>query len=171
MYTRRFGLSISAVRIYGARDFTAKTTGSRLSPSTCAEWHRLRVLRFSAAGSGLLRRSHSSGEGLLADSQTAPWIVRRAPGVYSCAPSRAGAPLGSLPSGAMAWVKLQYRSASPSSRGLGHRPFTAVTRVRIPSGTPISQMPLRPGPPGRGAAPQRTLPRPPLLRRTHPWTG
>jgi len=32
-------------------------------------------------------------------------------------------------------------------------------------------MPLRPGPPGRGAAPQRTLPRPPLLRRTHPWTG
>ena len=28
-------------------------------------------------------------------------------------------------------------TASPSSRGLGHRPFTAVTRVRIPSGTPF----------------------------------
>ncbi len=28
--------------------------------------------------------------------------------------------------------------ASPSSSGLGHRPFTAVTRVRIPSGTPIA---------------------------------
>ena len=27
-------------------------------------------------------------------------------------------------------------AASPSSRGLGHRPFTAMTRVRIPSGTP-----------------------------------
>ena len=27
-------------------------------------------------------------------------------------------------------------SASPSSRGLGHRPFTAVTGVRIPLGTP-----------------------------------
>ena len=27
--------------------------------------------------------------------------------------------------------------ASPSSRGLGHRPFTAVTGVRIPLGTPI----------------------------------
>lgn len=26
---------------------------------------------------------------------------------------------------------------SPSSRGLGHRPFTAVTGVRIPVGTPI----------------------------------
>ena len=25
---------------------------------------------------------------------------------------------------------------SPSSRGLGHRPFTAVTGVRIPLGTP-----------------------------------
>ena len=25
---------------------------------------------------------------------------------------------------------------SPSSRGLGHRPFTAVTGVRIPVGTP-----------------------------------
>src|SRR2546428_9011034 len=28
--------------------------------------------------------------------------------------------------------------ASPSSRGPGHRPFTAVTRVRIPVGTPLS---------------------------------
>ena len=28
-------------------------------------------------------------------------------------------------------------SASPSSRGLGHRPFTAVTGVRIPLGTPL----------------------------------
>ena len=27
-------------------------------------------------------------------------------------------------------------SGSPSSRGLGHRPFTAVTGVRIPMGTP-----------------------------------
>ena len=26
---------------------------------------------------------------------------------------------------------------SPSSRGLGHRPFTAVTGVRIPLGTPF----------------------------------
>ena len=28
---------------------------------------------------------------------------------------------------------------SPSSRGLGHRPFTAVTGVRIPVGTPAQQ--------------------------------
>src|SRR3954470_2137342 len=28
------------------------------------------------------------------------------------------------------------QSPSPSSRGLGHRPFTAVTRVRISLGTP-----------------------------------
>ncbi len=28
---------------------------------------------------------------------------------------------------------------SPSSRGLGHRPFTAVTGVRIPLGTPLKQ--------------------------------
>src|SRR6266480_74178 len=31
-------------------------------------------------------------------------------------------------------------AASPSSRGLGHRPFTAVTGVRIPLGTPIKSM-------------------------------
>ena len=30
-------------------------------------------------------------------------------------------------------------SRSPSSRGLGHRPFTAVTGVRIPLGTPENQ--------------------------------
>ena len=30
---------------------------------------------------------------------------------------------------------------SPSSRGLGHRPFTAVTGVRIPLGTPINPIP------------------------------
>ena len=31
----------------------------------------------------------------------------------------------------------RFSSASRSSRGLGHRPFTAATRVRIPYGTPI----------------------------------
>ncbi len=31
---------------------------------------------------------------------------------------------------------------SLSSRGLGHRPFTAVTGVRIPVGTPNSKKPL-----------------------------
>ena len=30
-------------------------------------------------------------------------------------------------------------AGSPSSRGPGHRPFTAVTGVRIPLGTPINQ--------------------------------
>src|ERR1051325_9833527 len=30
---------------------------------------------------------------------------------------------------------------SPSSRGLGHRPFTAVTWVRIPVGTPLRYNP------------------------------
>ena len=29
----------------------------------------------------------------------------------------------------------------PSSRGLGHRPFTAVTGVRIPLGTPKQKTP------------------------------
>ncbi len=32
---------------------------------------------------------------------------------------------------------------SPSSRGLGHRPFTAVTGVRIPVGTPIKDSFIR----------------------------
>src|SRR4029079_2080600 len=31
----------------------------------------------------------------------------------------------------------KFIAASPSSRGPGHRPFTAVTGVRIPLGTPI----------------------------------
>jgi hypothetical protein len=30
--------------------------------------------------------------------------------------------------------KIAQPRTSPSSRGLGHRPFTAVTRVRIPLG-------------------------------------
>ncbi len=30
-------------------------------------------------------------------------------------------------------------TGSPSSRGLGHRPFTAITGVRIPVGTPACQ--------------------------------
>jgi hypothetical protein len=30
-----------------------------------------------------------------------------------------------------------FRPASPSSRGLGHHPFTVRTGVRIPVGTPI----------------------------------
>ena len=38
-------------------------------------------------------------------------------------------------------TKKQYNrivhSKSPSSRGLGHRPFKAATRVRIPLGTPF----------------------------------
>ena len=34
---------------------------------------------------------------------------------------------------------LTRHASSPSSRGLGHRPFTAVTRVRISLGTPINQ--------------------------------
>ncbi len=38
---------------------------------------------------------------------------------------------GSIPPGS---TKVLY--ASPSSRGLGHRPFTAATGVRIPLGTP-----------------------------------
>ncbi len=33
-------------------------------------------------------------------------------------------------------VTAQAVSTSPSSRGLGHRPFTAITGVRIPVGTP-----------------------------------
>src|SRR6185369_17581258 len=36
---------------------------------------------------------------------------------------------------AFSWVG---RSRSPSSRGLGHYPFTVGTRVRIPLGTPAS---------------------------------
>ena len=41
-----------------------------------------------------------------------------------CAPCRSAAGTGEA-------------TASPSSRGLGHRPFTAVTGVRIPLGTPF----------------------------------
>ena len=32
----------------------------------------------------------------------------------------------------------KHAETTPSSRGLGHRPFTAVTGVRIPVGSPIS---------------------------------
>src|SRR5690606_8098046 len=35
------------------------------------------------------------------------------------------------------------RSKSPSSSGLGHRPFKAATRVRIPLGMPRNQPPTR----------------------------
>ncbi len=36
------------------------------------------------------------------------------------------------------YFSLHFRSLVPSSRGLGHRPFTAVTRVQIPLGTLIN---------------------------------
>ena len=45
---------------------------------------------------------------------------------------------GSYPIHSVEWLSCVC-AASPSSSGLGHRPFTAVTRVRIPSGTPIKQ--------------------------------
>src|SRR5580698_7432041 len=32
---------------------------------------------------------------------------------------------------------IDFRPASPSSRGLGHHPFTVRTGVRIPVGTPL----------------------------------
>ena len=35
------------------------------------------------------------------------------------------------------------RFRSPSSRGLGHRPFTAVTGVRTPLGTPSHPEPVK----------------------------
>src|ERR1041385_3989106 len=35
------------------------------------------------------------------------------------------------------WTADAASTSSPSSRGLGHRPFTAVTGVRIPLGTPF----------------------------------
>ena len=38
--------------------------------------------------------------------------------------------------------------ASPSSRGLGHHPFTVATGVRIPVGTPLIRRTPRPGMPG-----------------------
>ncbi len=37
-----------------------------------------------------------------------------------------------------------HEDMSPSSRGLGHRPFTAITRVRISLGTPVFQAALSP---------------------------
>jgi hypothetical protein len=41
--------------------------------------------------------------------------------------------------GARGLLPTTVPGASPSSRGPGHRPFTAVTGVRIPLGTPINQ--------------------------------
>src|SRR5690606_11640156 len=44
---------------------------------------------------------------------------------------------GSIPAGSTRLTKkVQGFYASPSSRGPGHRPFTATTGVRIPLGTP-----------------------------------
>ena len=43
--------------------------------------------------------------------------------------------IGSIPIGS---TTFRYVSAaSPSSRGLGHNPFTVATGVRIPVGTPL----------------------------------
>jgi hypothetical protein len=56
-------------------------------------------------------------------------------------------------------TRLDSRIRSPSSRGLGHRPFTAVTGVRIPVGTP-----LKPGlPEPRSAAAASSV--------AHSWSG
>src|SRR5690606_10259092 len=39
-------------------------------------------------------------------------------------------------SGSIPLTSTNRKMQSPSSRGLGHRPFTAITGVRIPVGTP-----------------------------------
>ncbi len=39
---------------------------------------------------------------------------------------------------------VDFSPESPSSSGLGHRPFTAVTGVRTPVGTPIWLKPVHP---------------------------
>ena len=44
---------------------------------------------------------------------------------------------GSIPLGSTRFSK-RIVLVSPSSRGLGHRPFTAVTGVRIPLGIPFT---------------------------------
>ena len=44
-------------------------------------------------------------------------------------------------------AKIRF-NASPSSRGLGHHPFTVATGVRIPVGTPLIRRTPRPGMPG-----------------------
>ena len=44
---------------------------------------------------------------------------------------------GSIPPSSTKFLVLKV-CVSPSSRGLGHRPFTAVTGVRTPVGTPFS---------------------------------
>ena len=65
-----------------------------------------------------------------------------------CAPCRSAAGTGQA-------------TASPSSRGLGHRPFTAVTRVRISLGTPLNQRLIEDTPAGVQSVSNRTdcLPR------------
>jgi hypothetical protein len=47
---------------------------------------------------------------------------------------------GSIPPGST--ILATEFSASPSSRGLGHCPFTAATGVRIPLGTPLDREPV-----------------------------
>lgn len=41
--------------------------------------------------------------------------------------------------------KCAHKTLVPSSSGLGHRPLTAVTRVRVSLGSPIKQYPLYEG--------------------------
>ena len=58
---------------------------------------------------------------------------------------------GSIPLGSTTFdirpskvLQLEVFRASPSSRGLGHHPFTVATGVRIPVGTPVSKRTLLP---------------------------
>jgi hypothetical protein len=69
---------------------------------------------------------------------------------------------GSIPPGSTSFTRsfVDVQQLSPSSRGLGHHPFTVRTGVRIPVGTPLSmsaevvlELPiLRRTPPSRLAA-------------------
>src|SRR6185436_11322921 len=52
---------------------------------------------------------------------------------------------GSIPLTSTNQQHPEGNTQSPSSRGLGHRPFTAVTGVRIPVGTPNKSKPPQGG--------------------------
>ena len=107
---------------------------------------RLKAMLFRAQGRGAERGAAEPGSGRPASGRaSAGGGVERGgePGVHYLrrGVGVSGLSLGLTGAGGSATHRRPDEGAwSRSSRGPGHRPFTAVTRVRIPYGTPIFSM-------------------------------
>src|SRR5204863_6695162 len=122
------------------------------------------------SGRNVRRRALQEDGALPADRRMPDATHRQAllPGLPGPDPQAAGRGLSTRLTGEGAALKARPRYTAPSSSGLGRRPFTAKTRVRVPLGSPAGQYPGELGAVDIAARDDRHRPVDPrFLRRSH----